>query len=253
MTTFINTPTKRVLMASGFAATAVIALPAGVGATSYSSNGYDTGQKHHNAGYANAGNYGWQEDDDKDRADREAQRCEKLGYRLDRLNGRFDQYDQDRVMRTQTVIDKINDRDCETDGTIVDALADNGNFGTLIAAVQAAGLADALSAPGDKTVLAPTDQAFANLPTGTVEALLADTPTLAKILTYHVIDGAVDSEAVAGLAESGTEVTTLNGQTVAVEVREDGVYINDSKLVLTDIKTSNGIVHVLDAVLMPQL
>ncbi len=235
MITSLNTPVKRLLFATGLTAAAVVVVPAGASAHSYSYNNY----KHADADYSK----------EVDTDDRDERRCERLGYRLDRLNGNFDQYNENRTMRTQTVIDKINDRECQTDGTIVDALVNNGNFTTLVTAVQAAGLAEALSAPGDKTVFAPTDQAFANLPEGTVEALVADPSTLASILTYHVVDGAVDAETVVGLEEA----TTLNGQNVAVDVREDGVYINDSKLVLTDIMTNNGIVHVIDAVLMPKM
>ncbi len=231
MITSPNTPVKRLLFATGLTAAAVAVVPAGASAHSYSYNNY----KHADADYSK----------EVDTDDRDERRCERLGYRLDRLNGSFDQYNENRTMRTQTVIDKINDRECQVDGTIVDALVNNGNFTTLVTAVQAAGLAEALSAPGDKTVFAPTDQAFANLPEGTVDALVADPATLASILTYHVVDGAVDAETVVGLEEAAT----LNGQNVSVDVREDGVYINDSKLVLTDIMTSNGIVHAIDAVL----
>ncbi len=234
MKTLMNVHTKKLLFAASLAAASVVIVPAGVSA--------------HAA-------YGNDQADDTDYAslagqnDRDSQRCEKLGYRLDRLNAKFDQTNDNRTMRTQTVIDKINDRECPVDGTIVDALVKNGNFTTLVAAVKAAGLADALSAPGEKTVFVPTDQAFAELPAGTVEALLADIPTLTKILTYHVVDGAVDAETVVGL----NEATTLNGQKVMIDVRDDGVYINDSKLVVTDIMTSNGIVHAIDAVLMPKM
>lgn len=230
--------TNRLLFVGGITAAVACAVvvPASASAQSYDTYNHDS-----------SNNYDHSEDSCRDYTNN--WRCEKLGYRLDRLNANFDQDNENRTMRTQNVIDKINDRECQVDGTIVDALVNNGNFTTLVAAVKAAGLVEALSADGDKTVFAPTDQAFANLPEGTVEALLADVPTLSKILTYHVVDGAVDAETVVGLKEA----TTLNGQNVAVDVREDGVYINDSKLVLTDIMTSNGIVHAIDAVLMPQL
>jgi uncharacterized surface protein with fasciclin (FAS1) repeats len=129
-------------------------------------------------------------------------------------------------------------------------LAQDGRFSTLVAAVQAAGLVDALNSADQKTVFAPTDEAFAKLPAGTVEALLADPAKLADILKYHVVAGAVDSEAA---VEAG-EATTLNGQMVDIGEGDDGnVYVNDAALEQTDIMTKNGVVHVIDAVLLPKM
>lgn len=132
---------------------------------------------------------------------------------------------------------------------IVETAAANGNFTTLLAAAEAAGLVEALKAEGPLTVFAPTDSAFAALPAGTVEALLADTDALTAILTYHVTVGAVKAAEVVTKAK----IPTLNGAELSVTVNGDGtVMIDDAMVVLTDIETSNGIIHVIDAVVIPQ-
>ena len=139
---------------------------------------------------------------------------------------------------------------------IVDTAIAAGDFTTLVAAVQAAGLEDTLRGDGPFTVFAPTDDAFAALPEGTVDALLADPEgDLTSILTYHVVEGAVFAEDVAGL--DGQEVTTVNGATFTVNVGDDGsVSLTDGagntvNVVTTDIEASNGVIHVIDAVLLP--
>jgi uncharacterized surface protein with fasciclin (FAS1) repeats len=139
---------------------------------------------------------------------------------------------------------------------IVDTAVAAGDFTTLVAAVQAAGLEDTLRGEGPFTVFAPTDDAFAALPEGTVDSLLADPEgDLTSILTYHVVEGAVLAEDVVGL--DGEEVTTVNGATFTVNVGDDGsVSLTDAagntvNVVTTDIETSNGVIHVIDAVLMP--
>jgi uncharacterized surface protein with fasciclin (FAS1) repeats len=125
----------------------------------------------------------------------------------------------------------------------------DGRFTTLVTAVEATGLTDALKAEGPLTVFAPTDEAFAKLPAGTVDALVEDLPALTNILLYHVVDGRVLAADVAKLASA----TTLNGQDVTVTVAEDGtVKINDATVVITDILTTNGVIHVIDTVLLPQ-
>jgi uncharacterized surface protein with fasciclin (FAS1) repeats len=135
-----------------------------------------------------------------------------------------------------------------SNGTIVDALVADGNFTTLVAAVQAAGLAETLSAPGDLTVFAPTDEAFANLPAGTVESLLANPGVLADVLKNHVVAGRVDSDAAVMYGEA----QALSGNTLNIGYGDDGeLYIEDSRITMADIETSNGIVHVIDAVLVP--
>lgn len=133
--------------------------------------------------------------------------------------------------------------------TIVDVAVADGRFTTLVAAVQAAGLAETLSAEGEFTVFAPTDDAFAALPEGTVESLLEEPEgALKDILLYHVAEGAVPAEAVVTLES----VTTIQGEPVSIEVVDGEVYLNDSaKVIITDIKASNGIIHVVDAVILP--
>jgi uncharacterized surface protein with fasciclin (FAS1) repeats len=144
----------------------------------------------------------------------------------------------------------------EEDADIVDTAVAAGGFETLVAAVQAAGLEETLRGEGPFTVFAPTDEAFAALPAGTVEALLADpTGDLASILTYHVVAGEVLAADVAGL--DGQAVTTVNGATFTVNVGDDGsVSLTDAAgnevgVVQTDIQTSNGVIHVLDGVILP--
>ena len=139
---------------------------------------------------------------------------------------------------------------------IVDTAIAAGDFTTLVAAIQAAGLEATLRGEGPFTVFAPTDDAFAALPDGTVETLLEDpTGDLAAILTYHVVAGAVMAADVVGL--DGQAVTTVNGATFTVNVADDGsVTLTDAAgglvtVVTTDIQTSNGVIHVIDAVLMP--
>jgi uncharacterized surface protein with fasciclin (FAS1) repeats len=140
-------------------------------------------------------------------------------------------------------------------GTIVEVAEAAGDFTTLVAAVQAAGLAETLSGPGPFTVFAPADDAFAALPEGTVDTLLEDpTGDLAKILTYHVVAGEVLAADVVGL--DGQAVTTVNGATLTVNVDGENVSLTDAagntaNVVATDIEASNGVIHVIDAVVMP--
>jgi uncharacterized surface protein with fasciclin (FAS1) repeats len=132
---------------------------------------------------------------------------------------------------------------------IVDIAASNGNFKTLVAAVQAAGLEDTLRGPGPFTVFAPTDAAFAALPAGTVEDLLKpeNKATLVSILTYHVVPGAVTSDQLAGKRQ---DVATVQGTTVHIDGRS-GVKVDKSTVTTADIIASNGVIHVIDKVLMP--
>jgi len=125
-------------------------------------------------------------------------------------------------------------------------LAEDAGFNTLVAAIKAAGLEETLTDSGPFTVFAPTDEAFAKLPDGTVEALLADPVMLRKVLLYHVVAGSVTSVQIVEL----TEATTLEGTDVIISI-EDGVEINDAKVVQADIEASNGTVHVIDTVLIP--
>jgi uncharacterized surface protein with fasciclin (FAS1) repeats len=135
--------------------------------------------------------------------------------------------------------------------TIVDIAVEDGRFTTLVAAVQAAGLVDTLSSEGPFTVFAPTDEAFAALPEGTVEALLADIPALTDILLYHVVAGKVMAADVVGLDGQSVE-TALAGKSVDIKVDMGNVYLNETvKVIITDIEASNGVIHVIDAVLLP--
>ncbi|MFK7765099.1 MAG: fasciclin domain-containing protein [Roseobacter sp.] len=134
---------------------------------------------------------------------------------------------------------------------IVDVAASNGNFNTLVAAVQAAGLEDTLRSEGPFTVFAPTDAAFAALPAGTVENLLKpeNKDQLVSILTYHVLPGAVKAADVIG---AKTHVDTVNGQSVTVDGTGDTVTVNNATVTATDIEASNGVIHVIDTVLLPK-
>jgi uncharacterized surface protein with fasciclin (FAS1) repeats len=136
----------------------------------------------------------------------------------------------------------------KTPGTIVDVASANPSFKTLVAAVKAAGLVETLSGQGPFTVFAPTDAAFNKLPKGTVEKLLKpeNKATLAKILTYHVIAGAVDSKSI----KSG-EVKTVEGGSVKITVTKAGVTVGNAKVTKADIKASNGYIHVINTVLIP--
>ena len=132
---------------------------------------------------------------------------------------------------------------------IVDTAVGAGSFKTLVAAVTAAGLVDTLKSAGPFTVFAPTDEAFAKLPAGTVEALLKDIPKLTSILTYHVVAGKVLAADVVKL--DGKEAKTVQGGSVKISTT-GGVKLNGtSNVVTTDIECSNGVIHVIDGVILP--
>ena len=123
-----------------------------------------------------------------------------------------------------------------------------GSFKTLIAAVQAAGLVDTLSGQGPFTVFAPSDEAFAKLPSGTVEGLLADKEKLTSILTYHVVSGKLMAQSLADMPIA----KTIQGGDLSISVLAEGVMVNDAKVVSADIDCDNGVIHVIDSVLMPK-
>lgn len=129
---------------------------------------------------------------------------------------------------------------------IVDTAVEAGSFTTLVAAVQAAGLVDVLKGEGPFTVFAPTDDAFAALPEGTVEGLLNDIPALTAVLTYHVVPGKVMST---DLSE-GLTAATVQGQEVTITL-EGGPKVDGANIVAADIEASNGVIHVIDAVILP--
>ena len=132
---------------------------------------------------------------------------------------------------------------------IVDTAIGAGSFGTLVAAVQAAGLVEVLKGEGPFTVFAPTDEAFAALPAGTVETLLKpeNKDQLVNILTYHVLPGKVMSADIAG---KSLEVQMVNGSTAKID-SSNGVQIDAANVVSADIEASNGVIHVIDAVILP--
>ncbi len=133
-------------------------------------------------------------------------------------------------------------------GKIPEVLSADGRFGTLLAAVEAADLGGALAGDAKLTVFAPTDAAFAALPAGTVDALLADIPKLTDILTYHAVTGEVRAESVAGLKRA----TALNGVDISIAVIEGAVVLNGNvRVTTTDLVAANGVIHVIDAVLLP--
>ena len=135
-----------------------------------------------------------------------------------------------------------------TSSTIVDVATEAGSFTTLLAAVEAAGLVETLQGDGPFTVFAPTDDAFAALPAGTVEALLADIPALTDILLYHVVAGEVLAADVVGLDAAAT----VQGSDIAISVADGMVMLNgNATVVTTDIMADNGVIHVIDAVILP--
>ncbi|ACY53810.1 fasciclin domain containing secreted protein [Vibrio antiquarius] len=135
-------------------------------------------------------------------------------------------------------------------GDIVDVATENGSFNTLVAAVKAADLFDTLKGEGPFTVFAPTDDAFAKLPDGTIDMLLMpeNKDKLVSILTYHVVPGKVMAADVVKLDKA----TTVQGQDVMIKTMGDKVMVNDANVMATDVKAKNGVIHVIDTVIMPK-
>lgn len=133
---------------------------------------------------------------------------------------------------------------------IVDTAVEAGSFTTLVSAVQAAGLEETLRGEGPYTVFAPTDEAFAAVPKETLDALLADPEgALTDVLTYHVVPGKVMSTDLS----DGMQAETVNGQPITITVKDDGtVMVNEATVVTADIETANGVIHVIDTVLVPE-
>ena len=130
---------------------------------------------------------------------------------------------------------------------IVDTAVSAGQFNTLVQAVQAAGLVDTLKGDGPFTVFAPTDAAFAKLPAGTIEALLNDKQKLTQVLTYHVVPGKVTAAQV-----KPGDVKTVQGQSLRVRADGGAVMVNNARVTKTDIMASNGVIHVIDTVVLPK-
>ncbi len=135
---------------------------------------------------------------------------------------------------------------------IVEVAVQAGNFRTLVAAVQAAGLVDALKQPGPFTVFAPTDEAFDKLPPGALNDLLKpeNRDKLVKVLTYHVVEGKFFRADVKQLPD-GAKVPTLSGDPITVTFKGDDVFVDGAKVIATDIAADNGVIHVIDAVILP--
>ena len=131
---------------------------------------------------------------------------------------------------------------------IVETAIAAGKFNTLVNAVKAADLVETLSGPGPFTVFAPTDDAFAKLPEGTVESLLQNIPKLKAILTYHVVAGKVMASDVVNLQSAAT----VNGQKITIKVKDGTVMVDNAKVVMTDIECANGVIHVIDSVILPK-
>ena len=134
-------------------------------------------------------------------------------------------------------------------GDIVDVAASNKSFSTLVAAVKAAGLVETLKGEGPYTVFAPTDEAFAKLPKGTLESLLKpeNKQKLVAILTYHVVPGKVMAKDV-----KSNKVKTASGSSFKMKVSKKGVWVDNAKVVATDVKADNGVIHVIDTVILPR-
>lgn len=141
-----------------------------------------------------------------------------------------------------------NHGDKKADADIVDTAVAAGNFETLVTAVQAAGLVDTLKGEGPFTLFAPTDEAFAKIPQADLDALLADKEKLTEVLTYHVVSGKVMAADVAGM----TSAETVQGSSLTIDA-SDGVKVDNATVTATDIKASNGVIHVIDTVLMPEM
>jgi uncharacterized surface protein with fasciclin (FAS1) repeats len=131
---------------------------------------------------------------------------------------------------------------------IVATATEAGSFSTLLTAATAAGLVETLQGEGPFTVFAPTDEAFAALPAGTLEGLLADPEALKQVLLYHVVSGKVTADQVVGL----TSADSVEGSPIAIAVKDGSVFLNDTaKVVATDVMASNGVIHVIDSVILP--
>ncbi|MEO8739097.1 MAG: fasciclin domain-containing protein [Casimicrobiaceae bacterium] len=129
---------------------------------------------------------------------------------------------------------------------IVDTAVGTGQFTTLAKALAAAGLVDTLKGPGPFTVFAPTDAAFAKIPTAQLNALLADKAALTKVLTYHVVSGEIDAVDV-----KAGQLKTVEGQSLTITTSSTGVKVNNANVIKTDVMASNGVIHVIDSVVIP--
>ncbi|MFW9259003.1 fasciclin domain-containing protein [Nostoc sp. CALU 546] len=132
---------------------------------------------------------------------------------------------------------------------LVETAVNAGNLNTLVKAAKAANLIEILKSPGSFTLFAPTDEAFAKLPKGTLDSLLQDIPKLKKIVAYHIVSGDVRSDDLVQI----NEAETLEGSIVAIESADGKFKVNNANVLKTDILTDNGVIHIIDAVLMPAM
>ncbi|WP_373529605.1 fasciclin domain-containing protein [Nostoc sp.] len=132
---------------------------------------------------------------------------------------------------------------------LLETAVNAGNFNNLVKAAKAANLIEILKSPGSFTLFAPTDEAFANLPEGTLDALLQDIPKLKKIVAYHIASGDVRSDDLVQI----NEAETIEGSIVAIESADGKIKVNNANVVKTDILADNGVIHIIDAVLMPAM
>lgn len=153
--------------------------------------------------------------------------------------------DHSKAEKAGAKIEKMMDK--KENMTVIETAANSKNFTILTKAVEAAGLKSELSGEGPFTVFAPTDEAFNALPKEQLESLLKDKEKLTSILTYHVLSGKVMADKAAGLDKA----TTLNGKDIRISKRDNGVMINDALVTTSDIACSNGVIHVIDKVIMP--
>ena len=151
------------------------------------------------------------------------------------------------LVATPAAAQMTNDYAKKPSMDIVETAVAAGQFTTLAKALGAAGLVDALKGAGPFTVFAPTDAAFAKLPAGTVEALLQDKERLTAVLTYHVVSGKVTADQVVTLSSA----KTLNGKAVGIKVKDGTVMVDNATVVKADVMASNGVIHVIDSVILP--
>ena len=177
--------------------------------------------------------------------------CRDIDMKQQNLIDRFDFHNSWQLNRFQQLVNKENLQNCQTNLDSFDYLQRFGNFESLVASLKYTGLDKTLAGPGKFTIFAPTDNAFAKLPPAVVQSLLTDPAkkaALTDILLYHVVSGAkVD----AATAKALTTATMADNKNVSIKVENGKLFINQSQVVLYDIKTSNGIIHVIDTVLMP--
>jgi uncharacterized surface protein with fasciclin (FAS1) repeats len=155
------------------------------------------------------------------------------------------------VLATPTILSAQTSQKGKKMNDIVAVAAGAGQFNTLVAAVKAAGLVETLQGAGPFTVFAPTDAAFAKLPKGAIEALLADKEKLVAVLTYHVVAGKVTAADI--IKMGGADPATVNGAPVHITLHDGNVFVDGAKVINADIQASNGVIHVIDTVILPSM